>query len=75
MAAQKKACLRDGYAYQFDGKRNWNSSKDDRWDIVMLSKTHCGTVVGKRRIDGSTVNVIRVRGRYYAAQPHAFKRR
>lgn len=71
LKAGNKACVASGYAYSFWG-RNWRGSKDDLWETVMLSKKHCGQVVGKRRIDGAPATVLRVRGKYVAALPSAF---
>ena len=64
--SSRTACVRAGYMYEFEGRRNWRSSKDDRWDVVVRD-AQCGRLVGERRIDGAQVKVVRVRGKYYAA--------
>jgi hypothetical protein len=71
------ACVHGGYVYEFQGRgsRNWKKSPDEKWDTIMLGKKHCGRIVGTRKIDGSFVNVITVRGQYIAALPHAFSSR
>jgi hypothetical protein len=66
MSAKQTACIMSGYRYEFTGKRNWRRSKDDRWGIVS-GKAMCGREVGTRRVDGSPVHVVKVRGRFYAA--------
>jgi len=66
----KRVCLRSGYKYEFEGTRNWRSSKSDAWETVM-AKTMCGKQMGSRRIDGSVVVVVKARGKFFAALPHA----
>jgi len=36
-----------------------------------MAKTMCGKQMGSRRIDGSVVVVVKVRGKFFAALPHA----
>ncbi len=54
-----------GYAYEYAG-RNWRSTKDDNWDTVMISPDGAFKFVGRRRIDGSEVNVWKWRGKHVA---------
>jgi hypothetical protein len=74
MAKKPTACIRSGYRFEFDGKRNWRASSDERWDIEM-GKAMCGRIQGDRKIDGSRVTVIKVRNKYYAATPQSIKKR
>lgn len=68
MPPPAKVCI-DGYAYAFDGKRNWRRASDERWDTEMVSK-ECGKIVGTRTIDGHRVHVIKGSdGRFYAVLP------
>jgi hypothetical protein len=64
----RRVCLDSGYKYEYDGpaRGRWKSSSDERWDTVM-KKAVCGKLVGYRRIDGSTVTVVRAGGKLYAA--------
>lgn len=50
-----------GYRYQFDGKRNWRSSSDEKWDTV-VGDAETGRKLGERRIDGASCVVVRVNG-------------
>lgn len=66
----KRVCLRSGYKFEFEGKRNWRSSKDERWETIM-KKAVCGKQLGNRRVDGSVVVVVKAGGKIYAALPTA----
>ncbi len=72
MAKPAAKCIGSGYRYEFEGKRNWRSSSDERWQIEM-GKIMCGRPVGTRRIDGAQVTVLKVGGKYYAAVSHAIR--
>lgn len=56
-----------GYGFEYDG-RNWRSTKDDNWDIVVITPdaSFPFKFVGRRRVDGSEVNVWKWRDRYIA---------
>jgi hypothetical protein len=43
-----RSCTGSGYRFEFSGKRNWRSSKDDNWNTE-VGKNMCGRVVGRRR--------------------------
>jgi hypothetical protein len=67
---QNRVCLAPGYKYEYTGTPRstmWKSSKDDWWDTVMF-KAVCGKLLGKRRIDGAQVAVVRAAGKVYASQ-------
>lgn len=50
-----------GYRFEFSGKRNWQSSSDEKWDTVVGS-AETGRKLGERRIDGASCVVVRVNG-------------
>lgn len=52
-------CIPEGYRYEFDGKRNWRLSSDDRWETVMGDRV-CGRLLGLRTIDGSKCKVLKL---------------
>ena len=56
-----------GYVYELESGANWQSAPDDAWDTVVAAVD--GSVVGRRRIDGSTMVVIEQGGKYYAVLP------
>ncbi len=64
-----RTCIPSGYMYEYDGKRNWKRSSQERWETV-VHKAMCGRKVGERVIDGSRVTVITVGKRFYAALSH-----
>lgn len=70
----KRVCLRGGYMYRYEGKRNWQRSSQERWEIIMHGKAVCGQGVGSRIVDGARVVVVKQGGRFYAAGPlYTFK--
>ena len=69
-----RACISSGYRYEFAGKRRWRSSSSELWEIA-VGKVVCGREIGRRRVDGSEVVVVKVRSKYFAALPHAVRRR
>jgi hypothetical protein len=71
-AKQMAACIMSGYRYEFTGKRNWRRSKAEKWD-TRVGKVMCGKKVGTRMIDGTSMHVVKVRGKFYAAT-HVKKR-
>lgn len=56
---------KSGYAFEYGG-RNWRSTANDNWDIVVYSPTGNEKFVGRRRVDGSEVNVWRSGSRHIA---------
>lgn len=67
MPKPANVCI-NGYAYAYDGKRNWRRSPDGRWDTEVVEE--CGKIVGTRVIDGYVVHVIKGSdGRFYAVLP------
>lgn len=56
-----------GYAFEYGG-RNWRSTKDDNWDIVVITpdRSFSFKFVGRRYVDGSEVNVWKWRDKYVA---------
>lgn len=56
----------NGYVYRLDGS-DWRGAPDDDWETV--TATIEGTVVGRRRVDGTEVVVIEQGGRFYAVLP------
>jgi hypothetical protein len=58
--------MRSGYAYKYEGKRNWKSSSDERWEIVVVDALECMRI-GERRVDGTWCAVYRTKeGALYA---------
>ena len=61
-AAEAADCtVPSGYRYKFEGKRDWRTSSDDRWDTVAGGKER-GVLLGYRQIDGSSCAVVRLGG-------------
>jgi hypothetical protein len=67
-ASEEELRLTSGYGYEYEG-RDWGSSKDDFWEIVMLppkALTHA-KFVGTRAVDGVRVGVFATGpGTFYA---------
>jgi hypothetical protein len=68
-----RSCTGSGYRFEFSGKRNWRSSKDDNWNTE-VGKNMCGRVVGRRRIDGAECSVIKVGRKFYAVTSQSVKK-
>lgn len=48
-----------GYRFAYEGKRNWRTSKDDKWEIT-VGDAETGLILGQRRIDGATCTVVKL---------------
>jgi hypothetical protein len=56
----------DGYVFEYEGKRNWRASSDERWEIVCTTLSELRRV-GQRTIDGARCTVYRAPdGKFYA---------
>lgn len=67
--ATNTTCLvrvESGYAYKYEGKRNWRAASSEKWEIV-CADGGVVTCVGERELDGARVTVWRSAGGYYAA--------
>jgi RadC-like JAB domain len=67
-ANEEELRLTMGYGYEYRG-RNWGSSKDDDWEIVILPESAFsrGKFVGTRSVDGTRVGVFQAGpGTFYA---------
>lgn len=61
------ATLPNGYMYEFSGKRDWQRSSDEKWEIVVRDDTP-GMLLGRRRIDGVVCYVVKGQAGMFAAQ-------
>lgn len=58
-----------GYAYELDSpRRDWQKCSDEHWDSVMVSAA-VAQVLGRRRIDGVQMVVMKHNGNIYAQTP------
>ena len=57
--------LKSGYAYEYVGKREWKSSDDEDWDIVVVTESQ-SQYLGKRMIDGSLMKIHRIDSKIFA---------
>jgi len=66
-----RVCLTSGYKFEYahaSSRGNWwRTDSDSQWDIVS-HKVVCGKLLGRRRIDGAQVAVVRAGGKIYASQ-------
>lgn len=72
----RRACISSGYMFRYPGEgTSWRRVKD--WEVISGKKV-CGTLRGKRVIDGAEVLVVstgrRGRQKYYAALPSHVKK-
>lgn len=59
----------DGYTYEFEGKRNWKTSGDEKWETVMFLPLEGGQDhVGFRYIDGTQCAVFKCADGKFRAQ-------
>ena len=65
-----RTCIKSGYMFEFQGKRRWRASSSELWETV-VRRNMCGRLVGYRTVDGSRGVVVKVRGKFMAALPHA----
>ena len=49
-----------GYRYEFQGKRNWRASSDEKWDTKVGSEA-TGRKLGTRTIDGAAYTGLTTR--------------
>lgn len=54
--------MESGYAYKYEGKRNWFASSDERWEIVVVDGDPNARTLGFRTIDQTRMRVFSADG-------------